>query len=290
MKNIETVLENEYRTALLTCGFSDKRKLYKLYESPKHTSVSRKIIISYAVLIAAILILALTGAAAAYTLRDAVDFRTKDLGITDEKRDEMAENLEEWGMTPEEVVSGKSEIGVNENGDTYGYAFDGVDLISVGGHDSTGDVTGYVYRDDFDFLNMDISNNVSDIEGIVQEQKDREDGKVRNWIYVYDSDGYTVLGKYIQEYDYSESVIYGRDQMTQEEYDRILEERFYARQERLGDFEYGFNTNEELENPEYEKFIIDGADSEEYINMAKERSEEIEKHVTDSAGEGDEQK
>ena len=277
MKNIEMLLENEYRTAVLTYGFSDRRKLYKLYEAPKHTSVSRKIIISYAVLIAAIIILALTGAAAAYTLRDAVDFRTKDLDITDEKRDEMAENLEKWGMTPEEVVSGKSEIGVNENGDTYGYAFDGVDLIAVGGHDSTGDVTGYVFREDFDFLNNDVSGNPVDIEAVLQEQRDREDGKVRNWIYVYDSDGYTVLGKYIQEYNYSEHVIYGWDKMTEEEYDRILEERFYARQERLGDFEYGFNTNEELENPEYEKFIIDGADSEEYMDMAKKRAEEIEK-------------
>ena len=282
MTSIEQTLKNEYREALSKCKFSDKRRLYKLYEAPKRTTVSRKIIISYAVLAAAIMLLLLTGAAAAYTLYDAVAFRTKDLDMTDEKREEMVENLEEWGMTAEDVMSRDYEIGVNENGDTYGHAFDGVDLIAVAGHESEGNPTGYVYREDFLYIQLDPAEGATSIEEILQNQQDRENGKVRNWIYVYDSDGYTVIGKYIQEYNYSDSMIYDYDKYSDEEMEQLLWERFQKRQEWLGDFEFGFNTNEELKNPEYEKFIIYGSDYRNYVQMAQNRSKEIKKSVMSS--------
>lgn len=272
MKDIEKALKCEYCDALSEYKFSDKRKLYKLYTTAEHTPVIRKIAISYAVLIAVMLIFAITAAAAVFTLYDAVAARTKDLDITDEKREEMVENLETWGTTPEEFASTQYDIGVNENGDTYGYLFDGVDLIAVGGYGSDSDVTGYVYNDDFAFINMDVTEGAKSIEDILKNQQDRDDGKVRNWIYVYDSDGYTVIGKYILEYS-SDSIIYG--ELTEEERDRILEERFYEREARLGDFEYGFNTNEQLKNPEYQKFIIDGSDYRKYVQMAQNRSTEI---------------
>ena len=222
MKNIEMLLENEYRTAVLTYGFSDRRKLYKLYEAPKHTSVSRKIIISYAVLIAAIIILALTGAAAAYTLRDAVDFRTKDLDITDEKRDEIAENLEEWNTTPEEFATGSRNIDVNKYGETIGNMFDGVDLFTVNGHDSAGDFTGYVYWEDFEYLQVNTTP--------------KNDGTIRNWVYVYNIDGDEIIGKMINH--------------------------------------IGFLTNEQLESPDTAAKLRDGDDGEEYTKMAEERLEE----------------
>ena len=213
---------------------------------------------------------------------DAVAFRTKDLDMTDEKREEMVENLEEWGMTAEDVMSRDYEIGVNENGDTYGHAFDGVDLIAVAGHESEGNPTGYVYREDFLYIQLDPAEGATSIEEILQNQQDRENGKVRNWIYVYDSDGYTVIGKYIQEYNYSDSMIYDYDKYSDEEMEQLLWERFQKRQEWLGDFEFGFNTNEELKNPEYEKFIIYGSDYRNYVQMAQNRSKEIKKSVMSS--------
>lgn len=279
MTSIEQTLKNEYREALSKCKFSDKRKLYKLYEAPKRTTVSRKIIISYAVLAAAIMLLLLTGAAAAYTLYDAVLYRTKGIDITDEKREEMVENLEEWGMTAEDVMSRDYEIGVNENGDTYGHAFDGVDLIAVAGHESQGNPTGYVYREDFLYIQLDPAEGATSIEEILQNQEDIQNGKVRNWIYVYDSDGYTVIGKYVQEITPYDTMIYGEH--TEEEMDQIIMERFKERQERVGDFEFGFNTNEELENPEYDKLIIYGSDYRNYVQMAQNRSKEIKNHLKD---------
>lgn len=282
MKNIENTLTSEYREAVSALKFPDKRKLYTLYTTPKHTPVLRKVAVLYAAVTAAIiLILALTGAAA-YTLYDAVFARTKDIDITDEKREDMVENLEEWGVTPEEFASGQYDIGVNKNGDTYGHAFDGVDLISVGGYDKTGDVTGYVYRDDFEFINMGVEENAKTPEDIIKNQNDREEGRVRNWIYVYASDGYTVIGKYIQEYNYSNSMIYDYDKYSDEEIEQILWERFQKRQDWLGDFEYGFNTNEELKNPEYDKFIIYGSDYRQYIHMAQNRSNEIKRRLNEN--------
>ena len=277
MKNIENTLTSEYREAVSALKFPDKRKLYKLYTTPTHTPVLRRVAVLYAAVTAAIiLILALTGAAA-FTLYDAVFARTQDIDITDEKREEMAERLEEWNTTPEEFANGQYEIGVNENGDTYGHFFDAVDLISVVSSNASGNITGYVYRDDFAFINMGVEENAKSIEDILKNQQDRDDGKVRNWIYVYDSDGYTVIGKYIEEYNSGDSMIYG--EYTEEERNRILEERYYERKARLGDFDYGFKTNEELKNPEYEKFIIYGSDYRNYVQMAQNRSNEIKRRL-----------
>ena len=184
MKTIEQALKNEYREALSKCKFSDKRRLYKLYEAPKRTTVSRKIIISYAVLAAAIMLLLLTGAAAAYTLYDAVAFRTKDLDMTDEKREEMVEHLEEWNTTPEEFTTGSFPIEVNKYGETIGNMFDGVDLYKVGRHDSTIDMTGYVYWVDF--------NN------LVERSNPNNENTLRNWVYVYNIDGDEIIGVFVE--------------------------------------------------------------------------------------------
>ncbi len=279
MKNMENTLTSEYREAVSALKFPDKRKLYKLYATPKHTPVLRRVAVLYAVVTAAIIIiLALTGAAA-FTLYDAVFARTRDIDITDEKREEMVETLQEWNATPEEFANGQYEIGVNENGDTYGHFFDAVDLISVVSSNASGNITGYVYRDDFAFINMGVEENAKSIEDILKNQQDRDDGKVRNWIYVYDSDGYTVIGKYIEEYNHSDSIIYDYDKYSEEEMEQLLWERFQKRQEWLGDFEFGFNTNEELKNPEYEKFIIYGSDYRNYVQMAQNRSNEIKRRL-----------
>ncbi len=164
MKTIEQALKNEYREALSKCKFSDKRRLYKLYEAPKRTTVSRKIIISYAVLAAAIMLLLLTGAAAAYTLYDAV--------------------LEEWNTTPEEFTTGSFPIEVNKYGETIGNMFDGVDLYKVGRHDSTIDMTGYVYWVDF--------NN------LVERSNPNNENTLRNWVYVYNIDGDEIIGVFVE--------------------------------------------------------------------------------------------
>ncbi len=257
MKNIDIILKNSHSKKLDSMSYEDKEHLCSLYEEPKHTSTGKRIFTFQ--LITAVLVICsiFMGAASGFTLFDAVKSRTAELDVTDEAQNKMVENASELGETPREYVIRNYDIGVNNYGTTYGHIFDGVELVAVTGIKECSDITGYVYSDDFDFLNSDITVNARSIDEILQRQKNRSDGLVRNWIYVYDSDGYTVIGKYIHEYP-KETQIPAEDPLSAK-----------------CDFEYGFYTNEQLENHPYEDFIINGTDSDEYIEMARERSKTL---------------
>lgn len=256
-------------------SIKDKTKLYSLYDNKHHTVVGRHIRgfkIAAAALAVSIIFL---GASAGFTLYDAVKSRTANLNITDEKQKELAENASMLGNTPEEYAARNFDIEINENGDTYGHYFDGVDLVAVSGVKENNGCTGYVYREDLDFLTFGtgFQKDVKQIEidDILKHQQDCFDGKVRNWIYVYEKDGCTVIGKYVHEY--ANNIIDGN--ITDEERERILYERFLERKNRVGDFEYGFNTNEQLENQEYQKLLINGSDYQAYEQMAQNRSKTL---------------
>ncbi|MBQ1518030.1 MAG: hypothetical protein IIZ46_07505 [Clostridia bacterium] len=273
MKDIDIILKEEYKNDMM---IKDKASLYSLYDNRHHTVVGNHIRgfkITAAALAVSIIFL---GASAGFTMYDAVKSRTADIDITEEKQEELAENASLLGNTPEEYAARDFDININENGDTYGHYLDGADLAAVGGVKENSGGIGYVYREDLDFLTLgtDIQNNTEEIsiDDILKHQQDCINGKVRNWIYVYDKDGYTVIGKYVQEY--SDNIIYG--DITDEEREQLLYERFLKRQERIGDFEYGFNTNEQLENPDYQKLLINGTDYQSYEQTAQARSKALE--------------
>lgn len=273
MKDIDIILKEEYKNDMM---IKDKASLYSLYDNRHHTVVGNHIRgfkITAAALAVSIIFL---GASAGFTMYDAVKSRTADIDITEEKQEELAENASLLGNTPEEYAARDFDININENGDTYGHYLDGADLAAVGGVKENSGGIGYVYREDLDFLTLgiDIQNNTEEIsiDDILKHQQDCINGKVRNWIYVYDKDGYTVIGKYVQEY--SDNIIFG--DITEEEREQLLYERFLKRQERIGDFEYGFNTNEQLENPDYQKLLINGTDYQSYEQTAQARSKALE--------------
>ncbi|MEE3450437.1 MAG: hypothetical protein VZR27_07035 [Acutalibacteraceae bacterium] len=272
MKEIDKILKEEL---IYDISIKDKTKLFALYDDQRHTVVGNHIKsfkIAVAVLAASV---ALLGASAGLTLHDAVKARTAGINITREKQNDLEKNASLLGNTPEEYAARSYDINVNENGDTYGHYFDGVDLVSVSGVKENNGCTGYVYREDLDFLTFGtgFQKDVKQIEidDILKHQQDCFDGKVRNWIYVYEKDGCTVIGKYVHEY--ANNIIDGN--ITDEERERILYERFLERKNRVGDFEYGFNTNEQLENQEYQKLLINGSDYQAYEQMAQNRSKTL---------------
>ena len=232
MKNLNQALKEDYSEKMNSLKFSDKRKLYNLYEEPKHTPVLRKVVALNVALACLILAFSVSATAVGFTtLNEVVANKTKDLNITDEKRDEMASRLESWGIVADAPENQTDfDIETNEYGDTLGSLEIGTDLIAVAGETLDGEeVVGYCYTDDF----MEASGLfVTDSE---QHEQDVKNGKVRNWIYVYDVDGITVIGKMVN-----------------------LE----------------FKTNEQLEAPDSNIVIIDGEDVKEYEAMAQERIEE----------------
>lgn len=270
MKNTEELLREEYIKKLESFKFSNKSKLYNLYKEPKHTPVLGKIVLYQTTIMILFLMLAISATAVGLTLHELVAQRTDGLNITDEKRDEMVKNLEEWGITPEDFSSNLMEIKSNKYGETYGNAFDGVDLIAVITNYDGKEVTGYIYRDDYDKLsNVDsimTQATQEDIDERVDFEKARQEGKVRNWIYVYDSDGVNIIGKYIFEY---RKLFQDDPFLSAEENDKAFQE--YLSELQPSDFKYGFVTNEELERDDISKYLINGSDSKQYKVFSQNR-------------------
>lgn len=255
MKNIDLMLKNSQSKMLDSVCYKDKKVLFVIYDELKHTSVGKRILAFRLIVTVFFICFILMGAASGFTLFDAVRSRTSDLDLTEDTINSMVENASQLGETPHEYVNRDYNIGINNNGTTYGHIFDGVELVAVSGVKEDSDLTGYVYSDDLQFLNCDITSNASSIDEILQRQKERSDGLIRNWIYVYDSDGYTIIGKYIHEYPKEE-------QMPKDD----------PLSAYTGNFEYGFYTNEQLDRNAYDNYIINGTDSDEYTQMAQARS------------------
>lgn len=252
MKNLNQILANDYSKHMDSLTFGDTSRLYNLYEKPVHTPVIRKIVAMNIALVAVIAAFGTSAAAVGMTVRDVVNAKTQNLSITDEKRDEMASRMEEWNIEPEQFAGENFEVGANENGDTYGFLFDGVDLVAVAAVPADGKIVqGYVYREDFEQLNG--YNSESSPEALEAKAKAIENGEVRNWIYVYDTDGVTVLGKYVSRM--------GKDG---DEYNEpALTETGYRD---------GFLTNEELENENLAGYFFDGTDIDDYEALAESRA------------------
>lgn len=224
MKDLNQVLRDDYSDKMSSLKFSDKSKLYKLYEEPKHTPVLKKTVAINVAMACVILACGVTATAASASFKDWVDNKTADMDITEEKRDEIAERIEAHDSHIEDIAGTNYELNVNRYGETYGTYFYAAELISVVSIDKNGEIAGegYCYWDDYTDSSISLGSTVQDTQN-------------RNWIYVYDADGTTVLGKFV-----------GGE----------------------------YRTNEQLEDPDYDVTIIDGSDVDEYEALCQSRINE----------------
>lgn len=188
MKDIHQALKEDYSEHMNSLKFSDKRKLYKLYEEPKHTPMLKKVVAFQIVAATLIVSCAVTGAATVgRSMRDIIADKAKDSGFTKEQINEMADRLENYNIDPNSIEKSENSfsLSMNKYGQTIGSLESGAELCAVETKTEDGeDIIGYCYFDDLMELNGISMNG---------ELKNT----ISNWIYVYDIDGIQVLGKFV---------------------------------------------------------------------------------------------
>ena len=165
----------------------------------------------------------------------------KGVTFTDKELDDVTSNLSQHPSYSNSDYP-LPFMAENENGQKYGSVEYGLELMTVGGVDNNGkEIQGLCYTSDF--WNMTLPNFEKYAD--VQSWNDAKyNGKIRNWIYVFGKDGETVIGKYI---DYN---------IIDEDGDPVP---------------IGFVTNEMLLTEEYDNYVHNGDDAEEYDFNVKQR-------------------
>lgn len=232
MKDLDQILKEDYSKKMNSLKFSNRAKLYKLYDKPEHTPVLKKIVVMNVTLACFILICGVTVTATATpTLKELIYEKTRDSAIVDEERDKMTSRLENWNYkTSSDNYSDKNghlHVEGNECSETIGTFELGVDMIGVASKTEDGEfITGYCYSDEL----MEVNGSYSHLNS--NDNQYHKNGQERNWIYVYDSDGINVLGKLV---------------------------------------EGEFKTNEQLKDSDSNIIVIDGDDIDEYEAKCQSR-------------------
>lgn len=249
--DLEKLLSENYCDTFESLETTDKERFYQLYKEPKKSpAAKRKVYLRVALAMLLVAAIGTIGAGAAdMTIREKLAARAEkdNVHFTQEELDEVANTISSTGAFP----NGREfpEIGENENGQKYGDIQYKLDLFPIGGTDLNGNyIEGYCYSDDF------WSNTYPDSEkydDVLVWVVDRDNGKVRNWIYVFDEDGITILGKSVTA--------------LQKDRDELIEKDIHTQ----------FITNEQLETGLYDKYIYDGYDADEYEAMVQERIESL---------------
>lgn len=265
MKDLDYQLKTVYSKQVMSLKCERKSEYVKLCITKKRTSTGRKILVfQIAVIIIMLCILAVGAVAGMNALSQVIYDKTANTNLSDENKQDIMSRLEGINMSADELEK-LPDYQANENGLSYGTYFLGADLFTVAGSDESGDITGYCYRDDLTAID---GTDLHTLDEIVSYSAARENETMRNWIYVYEEDGKTVIGKYIIKPVFS----YTGD-LTEEEADALFDE-WIAEHDKPGS-KYGFVTNKDLESIIIQAEIINGTDGEEYKKMAKERSEMI---------------
>ena len=261
--NVEKFLSENYCAAFDNIQSVDKERYYSLYKTKVFSKTERKSKNSRIIIAAVIFILiglcAVSAAANYITLKEVIRQKAERLGVhfTDSELDAVTSELEQHPSyrDTEYYMQGIPQFGENENGQKYGSLEYGLELFTVASSDSNGNIIkGYCYTDDF------WNNTYPDFErydDVLVWQEDRDNGLVRNWIYVFEEDGTTIAGKYINPVKKDEEEVYSKE------------------------MNFGFVTNEILAQGEYDKYIYDGYDTEQYEKMVEERTESVKKSQAD---------
>lgn len=205
MGDLDYELMENYSKIVASLKCERKDEIMKLFEESKHTSVGKRIICFYAILIVLICVMivgvgAIGAAAAGLDITGIVFEKTQNTNITDEERQDLADTLVSGygGDISDNTLADLEalpELQTNENGNTYGDIRLQADLVAVGGTDINGEsVSGYYYQDDYNEISS--LTWVTCPEEAVQYMEDRDNGLIRNWVYIYDEDGVTILGKW----------------------------------------------------------------------------------------------
>lgn len=239
MNKLDKLLSEDYFNQMNSLKFSDKSKLYNLYEQPRHSKAFKKIFAANAIAVCLIFACgAIATKAADFSLRDVIKNSKFSTQINEEKIDEMESRLEDMGFDECSPQYDESDLlDINKNSDTIGNIFLGTDMMKIVLYDNGQSITGYCYTDDFSETNGFFSYNGSDYQGNFRSSS------IRNWIYIYDKDGKTVIGK-------------------------MIDNEFF--------------TNEQLESSDFDHDIIDGDDIEEYEALCESRSQDMPTSSTES--------
>ena len=246
--DIETLLSVDYCNALDSVTAIDKNSLHKrINMKQKHSKTGVRIMryrIAVTIAVIALIISGTIGAAAGViTLRERIMLKADNKGVTftDKELDDVTSNLSQHPSYSNSDYP-LPFMAENENGQKYGSVEYGLELMTVGGVDNNGkEIQGLCYTSDF--WNMTLPNFEKYAD--VQSWNDAKyNGKIRNWIYVFGKDGETVIGKYI---DYN---------IIDEDGDPVP---------------IGFVTNEMLLTEEYDNYVHNGDDAEEYDFNVKQR-------------------
>ena len=246
--DIETLLSVDYCNALDSVIAIDKNLLHKrINMNQKHSKTGVRIMryrIAVTIAIIALIISGTIGAAAGVImLREKIMLKADNSGVTftDKELDEVTSNLLQHPSyyNSDYPLPFMAE---NENGQKYGSIEYGLELMIVGGVDNNGkEIQGLCYTLDFWNLTLPDFEKYADVQSW---NNAKCNGEIRNWIYVFDKDGENVIGKYI---DYN---------IVDEDCDSVP---------------IGFVTNEMLLTGEYDNYIHNGDDAEEYDFNVKQR-------------------
>lgn len=262
--DLEKLLSENYCDTFESLETTDKERFYQLYKEPKKSLASkRKVYLRVALamlLVASVAIGTVAARASDMTMRDMLAARAEkdNVHLTDEKLDELASRMTITGAYDPDDPNGHglSEMGDNDNGQKYGDIKYDFDLFTVSGVDSNGnDIVGYCYTDEFKYMTGDVTSDwcmVWDFyDDVVEWQNDRDSGKLRNWVYVFEENGVRIIGKWIQS--------------LEKDYEELNEKGIRT----------GFVTNEELETGIYDDYIYDGFDSVIYEARVMEKLESL---------------
>lgn len=167
-----------------------REKLYHIYPGARHTPCGKRIIFSniLMVLIVCLILIPTTVFASSKVLdiiRQKVD---AEVGLQDSELEKLYVKLKDQGYSDDEILD-LSNMGINENGQTYGPDCMGADLILV---TSDQGEDGYVYREDF-YIGTGFQSPEEALAWQEEFYSRYPDGYSIN---VYKCDGETVIGTF----------------------------------------------------------------------------------------------
>ena len=264
--DLEKLLSENYCDTFDTIKSVDKERVYSMYNNKNEmTRVGKRAMsarVVTAVMIVVMLAVGTVGAKAINaTLKETIKGRAAENGVyfTDEELERVESSMEPFMMVYDSDLMDNvgADIGENEHGQKYGRYDYGLELVTVGHYDAASDavdVTGYVYSEDRN--DPMLAGPMTDkfwesFEDIDTWEQKKNNGELRNWCYVFDQDGTTIIGKFF--------IPIPRDVVEVEE----------------KELSWNFVLNEELETGEYDNYLYNGYDSEEYEAMVQARTESL---------------